>query len=137
MELTELDALRAYARVLNTLSTEALGALEPLLAEDFVYESQSVLTPLRSKREFLDYIVPKMETIESTGAVVFAEMGQVRAYGGLQPCVVVAQGGKDDLVGVVVATVTGNKLSRLDLCVVPEPHTAIRSGQYPTSPRFQ
>jgi hypothetical protein len=131
MQLTELNALRAYARVLNTLSPEALAALESLLAQDFVYESQMVLTPLRSKREFRDYIVLKMKTIESTGATVFAEMGQVRAYGGLQPCVVVAQGGKDDLVGVVVATVTGNKLSRLDLCVVPEPHTAMRSGQYP------
>jgi len=52
MQLSELDALRAYATVLNTLNPEALGVLESLLAEDFVYESQMVLTPLRSKREF-------------------------------------------------------------------------------------
>jgi hypothetical protein len=125
----EREALRAYARMLNTLSVEAL---EPYLADDFVYESQKVLTSRRSKREFLDYIRPKLEMIRTSGATVFAEMGEVWAFFVHQPCVVLAQGGKDDLVGIVLATVDGNKLSRLDLCVVPTPQSATRSGEYPT-----
>ena len=39
MELTEAIALRAYASMMNTLNPDYL---EPLLAEDFVYESQQV-----------------------------------------------------------------------------------------------
>ena len=39
MELTQTDALRAYAKMMNTLRTEPL---ESLLAEDFTYESQTV-----------------------------------------------------------------------------------------------
>lgn len=40
MELSEYDALLAYSRMLNTSSVEHL---EPLLADDFVYESQNVM----------------------------------------------------------------------------------------------
>jgi hypothetical protein len=40
MELTEPESLRANERMLNTLIVEAL---EPYLADDFVYESQMVL----------------------------------------------------------------------------------------------
>ena len=58
--LTEVDALRAYARMMNTLDPTHL---EALLAEDFVYESQVVLQPLKSKKKFLDYIYPKLKTI--------------------------------------------------------------------------
>ena len=58
--LTEVDALRAYARMMNTLDPTYF---EALLAGDFVYESQVVLQPLQSKQEFLDYIYPKLKTI--------------------------------------------------------------------------
>ena len=76
--LTEVDALRAYARMMNTLDPTHL---EVLLAEDFVYESQVVLQPLESKQEFLDYIYPKLKTIQEANATVFAEMGTVSPYG--------------------------------------------------------
>ena len=124
----EREALRAYARMLNTLSVEAL---EPYLADDFVYESQMVLMARRSKQEFLEYIRPKLETIRTSGTTVFAEMGEVWAYFEHRPCVVLAQGSKEDLVGIVLATVDRNKLSRLDLCIVPTPQSATRSGEYP------
>ena len=48
---TEVDALRAYARMMNTLDPTHF---EALLSGDFVYESQVVLQPLQSKQEFLD-----------------------------------------------------------------------------------
>ena len=128
MELTEHEALRAYARMINTLNADHL---EPHLAEDFTYESQSVLSALESKQAFLDYIRPKLQSIRDPGWTVFAEMGMVSAYGKHQPCVVLAQKSQDNLVGLVLAKIAGNKLSRLDLCVVPPPQSAERSGEYP------
>lgn len=128
MDLSKVDALRAYARMMNTLS---VGALEALLADDFTYESQTVFQALDSKQAFLDYIRPKLQTIARANAPVFAEMGMVSAYGENQPCVVLAQNDKSKLVGLVLAKVRGNKLLRLDLCIVPPPETAERSGEYP------
>jgi hypothetical protein len=114
--------------MLNTLDP---GLIEPILADDFAYESQMLLSALESKEEFLDYIQPKLETIRNSGTTVFAEMGTVFAYGKHQPCVVLAQNEKTNLVGLVLARVNGNKLTRLDLCIVPPPHSAERSGDYP------
>lgn len=37
------------------------------------------------------------------------------------PCVVLAQGGPDDLVATVVAEIAGYRISRIDLCVVLSP----------------
>jgi hypothetical protein len=128
MALTESEALRVYAKMLNTLDP---GLIEPILADDFAYESQMLLSALESKEEFLDYIQPKLETIRNSGTTVFAEMGTVFAYGKHQPCVVLAQNEKTNLVGLVLARVNGNKLTRLDLCIVPPPHSAERSGDYP------
>lgn len=129
MELTQSEALRAYAKMMNTLS---VTPIESLLADDFAYESQTVLSALESKQAFLDYIQPKLQTIKNAGATVFAEMGTVSAYGKRQPCVVLAQNSHDNLVALVLAQVAGDKLSRLDLCIVPPPQSAERSGEYPT-----
>ena len=128
MDLTQSEALRAYAKMMNTLS---VTPLEPLLADNFTYESQTVFSALESKQAFLDYIRPKLQTIQKAGATVFAEMGMVSAYGKHQPCVVLAQNTKDNLVGLVLASVSDSKLSRLDLCIVPPPQSAERSGEYP------
>ena len=128
MDLTQSEALRAYAKMMNTLS---VTPLEPLLADNFTYESQTVFSALESKQAFLDYIRPTLETIQKAGATVFAEMGMVFAYGKHQPCVVLAQNTKDNLVGLVLASVSDSKLSRLDLCIVPPPQSAERSGEYP------
>ena len=51
MELTQTEALRAYAKMMNTLD---VSALEPLLADNFTYESHAVFTPLDSQQSFLD-----------------------------------------------------------------------------------
>jgi hypothetical protein len=129
MPLSEEAALRAYARMLNTLNS---ATLEPLLADDFVYESQHVFQPIESKKNFIDYIRPKLITIQQAKATVFAEMGTVEAYGKVQPCVILAQNEKENLVALALAKVDGPLLKRIDLCIVPPPHTAERSGEYPT-----
>ena len=128
MELTRYEALHAYARMLNTSNADIL---EPLLAEDFVYESQMVFSALKSKEAYLDYIRAKLWAIQRDGATAFAEMGEIDAYGELQPCVVLAQHTRENLGGFVIARVDADKISRLDLCIVPFPHTAKRSGEYP------
>ncbi len=125
--LTKEDALRAYAWMMNTLDA---SRLEPLLAEDFHYASQWVLSEITSKAEYLAYITPKLEAIRRSEANVWAEMGALdRELPG--PCVVMAQGERDKLAAVVLATVEGNKIKRLDLCGAPSPHSARRSGIYP------
>ncbi|NDP39904.1 MAG: hypothetical protein GZ093_14330 [Rhodoferax sp.] len=128
MELTQEGALRAYAKMINTLSTEPI---EALLADDFVYESQYVFAALESKQAFLDYMVPKLETVARAKAFVYAEMGTVDAYFENQPCVILAQNEKYNLVSIVLAKVGADKLMRLDLCCVPTPQSANRSGDYP------
>jgi hypothetical protein len=123
-------ALRAYARMMNRLD---VAELEPHLAEDFHYESQWVFDEISSKQEYLDYIRPKLATIRSKGATVWAEMGSLtRDFPG--PCVVLAQRARDNLVAVVLATVANGQVSRLAMCLAPSPWSAERSGEYPGHP---
>ena len=96
-----------------------------------MYESRAVFQPLKSKQEFLDYIAPKLQTVSRTGATVFAEMGEVLAFRRRQPCVVLAQHEKSNLVALVLARAEADRLKRLDLCIIPPPESAIRSGEYP------
>jgi len=125
-ELTQLAALQAYARAINTLSAEHL---EPLLALDFHYASQDVFDELETKERFLEYFRGKLETISKSDMPVWAEMGQT-SYG--EPCVVLAQGNIDQLVATVLTKVGGNMIKRIDICsVAPHPSTARRTGEYP------
>ncbi|MBM3974140.1 MAG: nuclear transport factor 2 family protein [Planctomycetes bacterium] len=128
MSLSERDAITAYCRMLNTRDVEPLV---PLLAADFVYESQVVLQPLRGVPDFVAYITGKFATLAESNQPAFAELGQVRAYGLRRPCAVLAQPTKADLVGIVLAKVAGDRIARLDVCIVPRPHEAERSGLYP------
>lgn len=126
-DLTQVQALEAYAAMMNTLEA---SKIEPTLDEDFYYSSQWVLTDITSKQEFLDYITPKLEAIRTSGSEVWAEMGELtREIPG--PCVVMAQGDKDNLLCVILAKVEGGKLKSLAMCGAPSPHDAIRSGRYP------
>lgn len=127
MSITKEHALRAYSAMMNTLD---VSCLEPLLADDFHYASQWVFAEIESKAAYLEYIVPKLDAIRDSGAAVWAEMGWLdREVPG--PCVVMAQGHKDNLLAVVLAEVEGGKIKRLDLCGAPSPHSARRTGDYP------
>jgi len=130
MNLTAEAALRAYATMMNKLD---VSCLEPLLADDFHYASQWVFAEIESKTEYLEYIAPKLEAIRKSGGTAWAEMGWLdREFPG--PCVVMAQGDKDNLLAVVLAKVEDGKIKRLDLCGAPSPHSARRSGEYPGRP---
>jgi hypothetical protein len=120
-------ALRAFASMMNTLDS---SKLEPLLAVDFHYESQMVFAEIESKQEYLDYITPKLETVRASGSKVWAEMATL-THGFPGPCVVLAQGDKENLVAVVLAKVRGDFIERIDMCIVPTPQSAKRTGDYP------
>ena len=126
--LSAKDALTAYAKMMNNLdSTE----FESLLDENFSYESQVVLTPIHSRHEFIAYIRKKLSSIRSARVKIFAELAELSAYG-QNDCVVVAQGDKNNLVATVFINVSNNKISKIDICVIPEPRHATRSGVYPS-----
>ena len=125
--LTELEALECYAQMLNTCdSTE----FEKLLADEFCSTSQAVLSDITSKDDFVGYIREKLKTIKSSENRVFAELGRLSAYGH-SDCVVLAQGDKINLVATAFITIEEGKVSKLDLCVVPPPQQAKRTGIYP------
>ncbi len=129
-ELTEEDGLRAYARVFNSLD---VAPLRTILAEDFHYASQMVFSEITSKGEFLEYLSGKLEALRNSSQPAYAEMGTIGTFRRNQPCVILAQPGKDDLVALVLAKVADGRLQRLDLCIVPPPQSARRSGEYPGS----
>ena len=119
-------ALRAYASMMNTLDS---WKLEPLLSDDFHYASQMVLAEIESKQEYLDYINPKLEVVRASGTKVWAEMAMLtHSFPG--PCVVLAQGDKENLVALVLAKVKGDQIERIDMCIVPTPQSAKRSREY-------
>jgi len=125
--LTIESALKAYASMMNTLDS---SKLEPLLSPDFHYESQMVFSEIKSKQEYLDYIKPKLEVVRASGAKVWAEMALLtHSFSG--PCVVLAQGKKENLVALVLAKVKGDFIERIDMCIAPSPKSAKRSGEYP------
>lgn len=122
--------LRAYATMMNTLSVDAI---EPLLADDFHYSSQWVLAEITSKQEYLDYIRPKLKAVRDSETKVWAEMAHLdQEIPG--PCVVLAQNSKDNLLSLILGKVANGKLTRLDMCGAPSPHSAKRSGEYPGLP---
>jgi len=120
-------ALRAYASMMNTLDS---SKLEPMLSDDFHYASQMVLAEIESKQEYLDYIKPKLEVIRASGTKVWAEMA-ILTHSFPGPCVVLAQGDKENIVALVLAKIKGDKIERIDMCIVPTPQSANRSGEYP------
>lgn len=122
--------LRAYATMMNTLNVDAI---EPLLADDFHYSSQWVLAEITSKQEYLDYIRPKLKAVRDSESKVWAEMAHLeQEIPG--PCVVLAQNSKDNLLSLILGKVGNGKLTRLDMCGAPSPHSAKRSGEYPGLP---
>jgi len=128
MKLTEIDALRAYARMMNTLDA---AHLEPLLDEDFRYSSQWMIGEIPSKQEFLDYMGSMFDSIKQSGSPVYAEIAIVPAWGHNE-CVVTAEGEKTNLIATVFAHVKDGKIQRIDMCAVPSPYETMRTGEYPS-----
>lgn len=128
MELTETDALRAYARMMNTLD---VSHIEPLLDKKVRYASQWTMGEIPSKQEFLDYMKSQLLEIRQSGGRIYAEIARASAWGHNE-CVATAQGEKENLIATVFVTVMNEKIRRIDMCGTPHPSETMRSGEYPS-----
>jgi hypothetical protein len=126
-KLTEFDALRAYARMMNTLDT---AHIEALLDKSFRYPSQWMIGEIPSKQEFLDYMKPMPDSMKQSGNRIYAEISYANALGH-DECVVTAEGDKENLVACIFAHVKGKKISRIDVCGDPHPSATMRNGEHP------
>ena len=90
-----------------------------------------MISEIESKQDYMAYAKPKLELVKLSGDKVWAEMERLEV-GFLGPCVLLAQGDKEKIVSLVLAQVEGDLIARIDMCIVPSPQSAIRSGEYPT-----
>lgn len=127
MSLTQKDALEAYARMINTGVVEPLASL---LRDDFCYSSQAVLTDIQGKAEFLSYMRQKLVVMRGREDRPVAEMACLPATRN-RPCLVLSHRNTGKDICTVLAEVSEEKLSRIDLCLIPAPDSAVRSGETP------
>lgn len=128
MELTESDAIRAYARMMNTRNIEHL---EPLIAADVELKSQVQSEPVQGKDAFLDFMSKNIEKI-ADDAPVWAEIGKIHKSGRTRPCAVLSQYSMENMVASATVEIEGDKIKRLNLFFIPAPEEAERSGEFPT-----
>jgi len=121
--LTENDAATAFAKAWNKLDC---SKFIQFLADNAVYESQWVFTPLEGKEAIAHYLIGKMETVKTSGKKVRAELSTARCgheFG--KPCVVLKQGDNRDTDAVMLFELDGDRIKRCDLCAPelfdPEP----------------
>jgi len=141
--MTEDELVAEFARAWNTLDPEPIVAC---LAANAVYESQSVLEPLRGREAIAHYVRGKMATLRDQPAyAIRAELGRCGSQVGQrvsvlsapegQPCVLIWQGGSTEPDALVLLEVDGGEIRRVDICTVaPAPSTAERTGIYPGLP---
>ena len=122
------EALTQYGKMLNTLT---ISHIDNVLDDSFTYQSQCVLSSIDSKDEFLDYMQSKLTSMIENRFLPYAELGEITAFCLEQPCLIVAQGTKDNLQVLILGKMNNGKLSRIDVCIVPTPQSATRTGIYP------
>ncbi len=130
--LQEKEILIQLARSWNNLDT---CFIEPLLAVDFIYESQWALIPLQGKIRFITYLKAKFEAIKSeikSGSMtVTAEIAHHPLISD-RPCIVLTQKSETEFRQVtVLVNCSGEKLKRIDVCFIPDPAKAKLSGRIP------
>ena len=130
--LTEENAVFAFAKAWNRLVPD--GFLD-LLAPDARYASQWVFDELAGAPAITTYLTEKMLTIR-THAVkdpnsrVRVEIGRTTDGQDGRPCAFMTQGKANQVQAVVIFEVSGEKVSRYDLCI-PQLLGAVRTGVYP------
>ncbi len=123
----KLEACRGFARMMNTID---VSHLTPWLADDITYSSQWVFASISGKEAYLDYITQKLEAIRKGSRPVWAEIAHTEAFSA-GPCVVLAQGTKDNLVSTLLLKLQDGKIINMDMCAVPTPNECRRTGEFP------
>ena len=127
--ISELEAIRAYAKMINTLEPSHLASMLP---DDFHYASQWVMDEITDKSQYMAYITGKITTLKENGQGVWAEIGRFHSMPwGHDFGVILAQKDKRHLVATVFAGIEKGVLKRFDMCCVPPPEMAERTGEYP------
>lgn len=128
--LTEREALTAYATMINTGDPSVLA---PLLAPDFTYTSQNVLTDMVGKEVYLAFMTAKFGKMMRAGRVPMADLAHRPGYGHTE-CVVVWQGSPPAPQCLAYADVDAGRLQAIHLCIVPAPESARPLGLWPGLP---
>ncbi len=132
MQHQEAKTLRQLAKSWNNLDT---SFIETELADDFIYESQWVLTPIEGKREFLSYLHSKFTAIktamQSQTMTVTAELALHPSMQN-RPFIVLTQITSEGIrqVSVLIKT-QESKIKRIDMCFIPDPTEAELTGEFP------
>lgn len=125
--MNESELLIEYAKAWNNLDA---SYLENLMAEDFIYESQWVFTPMLGRLNYLNYIRQKFQTIRTSGNIPTAEIGyfENKIFDTTKPCIILTQGEKQRC--LIIESENG-KMKRADLTIIPDPRDAIKLNLMP------
>ena len=128
---TELDAATAWARTYNTPRRVAHRAAAGRTTSTTPRSGCS--SEIENRADYLDYLTAKLEAIRKSGSVVRAELAETRPYpmypNPPRPCVVAEQDGEG--AATILFEVDGNRIKRIDMCMIPPPDTCVRSGVCP------
>lgn len=132
MQQQETNTLRQLAKSWNNLET---SFIERELADDFIYESQWVLTPVKGKREFLSYLHSKFTAIktamQSQTMTVTAEIALQPSMQN-KPCIVLTQITSEGIRQVsLLIKIQKRKIKRIYVCFIPDPTEAELTGEFP------
>ena len=132
MVYQETETLRKLAKSWNNLDT---SFIESELADDFIYESQWVLTPIEGKKEFLSYLQSKFTAIkkamQSQTMTVTAELALHPSMQN-KPCIVLSQITEEGIRQVLIlVNFQQSKIKRIDVCFIPDPTEAELTGEFP------
>ncbi|MBS1631693.1 MAG: hypothetical protein JST10_03870 [Bacteroidetes bacterium] len=132
MENYEIELLRYLAKSWNNLD---VSFIEEILTDDFIYESQWVLSPLVGKQQFLSYLNAKFSAIKKARNTQIMTVSAEMAFHkdtSERPCLILSQITNDGIrqVSVLVESV-GNKMKRIDVCFIPDPSKALLTGEIP------
>jgi hypothetical protein len=132
MKNYEIENLRRIAKSWNKLDTSFLAGI---LSDDFIYESQWVLTPLVGSDQFLAYLNSKFTAIKNAmNNQVITVSAEMAFYNEItkRPCLILTQITLEGMrqVSVLIKT-KAEKISRIDVCFIPDPSEAILTGEFP------
>ena len=128
----EMECLRQLAKSWNNLD---ISFIEKELAEDLIYESQWVLTPIEGKEKFLAYLNSKFTAIraamESQTTTVKAALAMHPSVQN-RPCIVLTQNTSEGIRQVLMLIeLQERKIKRIDVCFIPDPTKAELTGEFP------
>jgi hypothetical protein len=128
----ETESLKKLARSWNNLDT---SFIEKELAENFTYESQWVLMPIKGNKAFLNYLQSKFQAIKSAmRRETMSVTAELALHPAIQhkPIIVLTQITREGVKQVSLLIKTENeKISRIDVCFIPDPNEAALTGEFP------